>query len=188
MWVLKWIEVAPKGCGGCGGCLISLIVIIVIGTIFLEVLLKKDLDNDGKIAYDWTEEVKNSDGIKPNIEYQGVLKLQTTASDKYKETFWLEMTLNEDYTFKAYWTTRPGTLDEREVSGKWDYYVYDDNVYRKLEFERDSFKNPHFTELYVDKDMCVYIYDIYNDEISQEQYFSSEQSVGRFKEKRKRKQ
>lgn len=98
------------------------------------------------------------------------------------------MTLNEDYTFKAYWTTRPGTLDEREVSGKWDYYVYDDNVYRKLEFERDSFKNPHFTELYVDKDMRVYIYDIYNDEISQEQYFSSEQSVGRFKEKRKRKQ
>ena len=95
MWVLAWIEEAPKAAGGCG-CFTALIIMVVVGTIFFESLLHKDLDKDGKIAYTWTEEVINSEGLKPNIDYYGETKLRRTMSDKLVDTIIWNLKMNED--------------------------------------------------------------------------------------------
>ena len=176
MWVLSWIDDVPKPNPGCG-CLLWVIIVVVLGILFGEAVLQKDIDGDGKICYTWTERVVNSKGLQINEIYYGKIRLKTTASDSYYEELLLTIVLNEDKSFKGSWTNRWSVLwDEQSINGEWDYLLHDDMVYRVLMFEKAL---GGVNELYVDENLKVVLYDVFEDD-----EFSGDRFVGAFSTKR----
>ena len=164
-WI--WIKDAPEGGGG--GCMG---IVIAVGlSVVAEGFMHKDIDGDGKIGWTWTEEVLNSEGMKPNVPYWGAIRIRTTASETYYEKVHFSIYLNDDNTFSGY-HHKGQRLYFEEDSGTWDYWLDGDgNVYRVLTF--GSYYDRLTSEIYVDKDLNVILYDIYEDD-----HFSKDNIVG----------